>query len=58
MLSDPNRVINVGDSGGGVYFEGQLVGNTWSIHCDTGGNPVGYFDVALLPSQVADLIQH
>jgi hypothetical protein len=55
-LADPNRLINKGDSGGGVYYEGQLVGNTWSIHRDTSGNPVGYFNVALLPLQNHPLV--
>ena len=53
-LADPNRLINPGDSGGGAYFEGKLVGNTWSMHLDQNGNPVGSFNVALLPPQVAN----
>jgi hypothetical protein len=30
-LSDPNSIISSGDSGGGVYYDGVLVGNTYAI---------------------------
>jgi hypothetical protein len=52
QLADPSRVINSGDSGGGAYFNGQLVGNTWSINLDSARRATGSFNVALLPSQV------
>jgi hypothetical protein len=52
-LADPERVINVGDSGGGAFFNGQLIGNTWSYNCDANGNSLGSFNVALVPAQVA-----
>ena len=56
-LADPDRVINGGDSGGGAYFEGKLVGNNWSVNEDQNGNSLDSFNVALLPLQVADLVQ-
>jgi hypothetical protein len=52
-LADPDRVINPGDSGGGVFFNGQLIGNTWSYNADVNGNSLGSFNVALVPVQVA-----
>jgi hypothetical protein len=56
-LADPARIINPGDSGGGAFFEGRLVGNTWAIHADSRGNPTGAFDVALLPAQVQGVLE-
>jgi hypothetical protein len=56
-LADPDRVINPGDSGGGVFFEGRLVGNTWAMRADSHGNPTGTFDVALLPAQVQGMLE-
>ena len=56
-LADPHRIINPGDSGGGAFFEGRLVGNTWAMHADSQGNPTGTFDVALLPAQVQGLLE-
>ncbi len=53
-LADPEHVINPGDSGGGVYFEGRLIGNTWSYNADTAGNSLGSFNVALVPAQVTE----
>ena len=29
VLDDPQDIINKGDSGGGVFYQGALVGNTW-----------------------------
>ena len=52
-LADPEHVINPGDSGGGVFFAGRLIGNTWSYNADVNGNPLGSFNVALVPAQVA-----
>ena len=51
-LADPQLVINPGDSGGGVFFNGRLIGNTWSYNADVDGNPLGSFNVALVPAQV------
>jgi hypothetical protein len=51
-LADPEHVINPGDSGGGVYFAGRLIGNTWSYNADTAGNALGSFNVALVSAQV------
>jgi len=56
-LADPDRIINPGDSGGGAFFEGRLVGNTWAMHADSKGNPTGTFDVALLPAQVQGMLE-
>jgi hypothetical protein len=53
-LADPEHVINPGDSGGGVYFAGHLIGNTWSYNADTAGNALGSFNVALVPAQVTE----
>lgn len=54
-LADPDHTINPGDSGGGVYFEGRLIGNTWSYNATPNGDPLGSFNVALVPQQVASL---
>lgn len=51
-LADPGRVVNQGDSGGGAYFEGKLMGNTWSVNVDQNCQPTGSFNVALLPPEV------
>jgi hypothetical protein len=29
VLDDSKNIINSGDSGGGVFFNGELIGNTW-----------------------------
>jgi hypothetical protein len=52
-LADPDHTINPGDSGGGVFFGGRLIGNTWSYNADANGNALGSFNVALVPQQVA-----
>jgi S1-C subfamily serine protease len=55
-LDDPGAVINPGDSGGGVYnFDGELIGNVWSIVTYADGS-LG-IDVALLPAGIETLIQ-
>jgi V8-like Glu-specific endopeptidase len=56
-LDDPNLIINPGDSGSGVYFNDELVGNIWSINADAEGNPLGSFNVALLPPQVVNRVR-
>jgi hypothetical protein len=56
-LADPERVINPGDSGGGVFFEGRLIGNTWSYNADASSNSRGSFNVALMPQQVTAMQQ-
>jgi hypothetical protein len=43
-ISDPNLIMNEGDSGGGVYYQGELIGNSWSI------NGAGLNAIAKLPS--------
>jgi RHS repeat-associated protein len=29
IIDDPNYIINPGDSGGGIFYKGQLIGNLW-----------------------------
>jgi hypothetical protein len=48
-LADSNKYINHGDSGGGAFSQTQLIGNIWSIDTDSSGNPLGRFNVALVP---------
>jgi hypothetical protein len=54
-LADPDHTINPGDSGGGVFLAGRLIGNTWSYNADVSGNPLGSFNVALVPQRVTTL---
>jgi len=57
-LSDPLGLIRPGDSGGGVYLNGQLVGNTWSIYAGTDTKrPSGAFNVALVPAKAMGLLE-
>lgn len=47
ILKDPQAQIKPGDSGGGVFYQGELIGNLWAIgHAEAGGN---YVRVALIP---------
>ncbi len=52
-LADPDKHINRGDSGGGAFWQGQLVGNTKLIYADGAGNPLGLFTVALVPARIS-----
>ena len=56
-LADPDRVIQAGDSGGGAYFNGKLIGNIWSINLDGAQRAAGSFNVALLPSQAQTYVK-
>jgi hypothetical protein len=57
-LVDPHLVIRTGDSGGGIYLDGKLIGNTWARYVDsTDGRPLGAFNVALLPTAAMRLLQ-
>ena len=57
-LADPHLVIRAGDSGGGIYVDGKLIGNTWARYVDpTDGRPLGEFDIALLPTAAMRLLQ-
>lgn len=48
--SDPENIINGGDSGSGAYINGELVGNIWSYYQIEGTKErLGLVDVALLP---------
>lgn len=49
-VADPAKHINPGDSGGGAFYNGQLVGNTWAIYQWENGGALGAFKVALLPN--------
>jgi hypothetical protein len=40
QVADPQHLINKGDSGGAVYFNGMLVGADWSIGEYGGGQGV------------------
>lgn len=55
-VADPQRLINPGDSGGGVYFDGNVIGNNWSMNAEN-DKSIGTFNVALLPPHVVDLMQ-
>lgn len=52
-LADPNKVINHGDSGGGAFWQGQLIGNIWSIDVDRSGTSLGRFNIALIPARIS-----
>jgi len=57
-LVDPHLVIRAGDSGGGIFVDGKLIGNTWARYVDpTDGRPLGEFDIALLPTAAMRLLQ-
>jgi len=57
-LADPHLVIRTGDSGGGIYVDGKLIGNTWARYVDpTDGRPLGAFNIALLPTAAMRLLQ-
>ena len=54
-LDDSNDIINKGDSGGGVFYQGALVGNTWRYipTFDQNGNLVDkQVHVHLIPMDV------
>lgn len=55
-LADPDRTINSGDSGGGVFLNSALVADTWAIYQDAQGQATGKFDVALLPADAQRLL--
>lgn len=52
-LADPGHLLNGGDSGGGVYYRGELVGNTWGLLVDQDHAALGLVTVALLPPTIA-----
>ena len=47
-LADPDNLFNGGDSGGGVFYQGELVGNTWGFLIDQTGARLGLVNVALV----------
>jgi len=57
-LADPGRLIRRGDSGGGAFLGGKLIGNTWAIYVDPDDKqPLGKFNVALLPAEAMALLR-
>ncbi len=57
-LADPHLAIRSGDSGGGIFVDGKLIGNTWARYVDsTSGRPLGAFNIALLPTAAMRLLQ-
>lgn len=56
-LADPDHVINVGDSGGGVFFADKLIGVTSSIDVDSQDRPVGRVNVTLVTPALRNLVQ-
>ena len=57
-LADPAHLIRRGDSGGGAFLEGKLIGNTWAIYVDPEDKqPLGEFNVALLPAEAMELLR-
>ena len=51
-LTDPDKHINRGDSGGGAFWQVQLVGTTKSIYADNVDNALGLFNVAPVPARI------
>jgi hypothetical protein len=51
-LADPGKHINRGDSGGGAFWQGRLIGNTKSIYADGAGHALGIVNVTLVPTRV------
>ena len=57
VLTDPSNIINRGDSGGGVFFDGELIGNTWrySEIIDQHGNVIDKtVHVQIVPSELTN----
>jgi len=51
-IADPSMILSPGDSGGGMFKNGQLVGNTWSIIETSERVRLPSFRSALLPSSL------
>jgi RHS repeat-associated protein len=49
ILNDPDNLITAGDSGGGVFFNGELVGNVWS-YAEVNDKRIGRSLIALMPN--------
>lgn len=59
VLNDPTNIINGGDSGGGVFYNGKLIGNTWRYRAilDRQGNLLGKeVDVQVVPAELLQVI--
>lgn len=52
IVEDPHHLIEPGDSGGGVYANGRLIGNLWAIGPAPDGSQ--YVRVGLVPAGVAE----
>ena len=56
VLDDSMDIINSGDSGGGVFYNGELVGNTWRYveRVDSAGNQVDKeVHVQIVPAELS-----
>jgi len=49
LLNDPDNILNLGDSGGGVFYNGQLIGNLWAEN-----NSMHTIFVAILPPNLTN----
>ena len=61
VLDDPADIINGGDSGGGVFYNGQLIGNTWRYieRLDGQGNLVNKdVQVQIVPSELNQALRN
>lgn len=55
IFNDPHNIINRGDSGGGVFYNGKLIGNTWRYLeiLDSQGNKVSKeVHVQIVPTEL------
>ena len=61
ILHDPGNIINGGDSGGGVFYNGELVGNTWRYvqSVDRAGNQVDKeVHVQIVPAELSQALRN
>jgi hypothetical protein len=61
VLDDPSDIINSGDSGGGVFYHGNLVGNTWKFIQiqDLNGNQIEkVVYVQIIPSELNQTLRN
>jgi len=61
VLEDPEDIINVGDSGGGVFYRGTLIGNTWRYFeiLDQDDNRIGKeVHVQILPPVLSQVLEN
>jgi hypothetical protein len=61
VLDDPADIINGGDSGGGVFYHGELIGNTWRYieSLDRQGNSVDKeVHVQIVPPELSQALRN